>query len=524
MTFDLIIKNGTILDGIANEGRLADVGIAGGKIAAVDDLKNARAARVIDARQKYVAPGFVDAQNHSDSYFTLLEIPAVPSLVAQGITTAAVGQCGTSLAPLSGPAALKSIQKWHSLAGANINWLSFAEFFEALSGYPLGVNVASLAGHATLRRGLVGDQIRAATPEEIKIMEKLILDSFAAGAAGVSLGLMYAHEADSSAAELASAAGLAARSKKLLSVHLRSEGAHLVQAVDEALALAAAAPGTNLKISHFKARGRQNWPFQAEALAHLDQAYQRGVNVWFDVYPYSTSWTVLYTYLPKWAYEGGRSAILNNLQNRSAREKMAAYLRDQEQNLGSVFIATSETNPALVGKTLAQVAANQEVSVEEALLNVLSATSTQVIAFDHNLSESHVEQLLRHPLSVIATDGAGYDFAYNPGHGLLHPRCFGTFPKFLSMVREKKLMTWGEAVKKITSRPAEKLGLKDRGKIVKGAAADLVVFDPKTVGSRATYENPYVEPDGIELVLVGGKIAYSSTEGTRETAGKILRI
>lgn len=523
MTFDTIIKNGTVLDGSSGEGRFIDVGITGGKITALDDLKTARAARVVDAYRRYVTPGFVDAQNHSDSYFTLLEIPHLPSLTAQGITTIAVGHCGTSLAPLPGPAALKSIQKWHSLAGANINWLSFAEYFNVLQNYPLGVNVMSLVGHATLRRGLVGDQIRAATPEEIKIIEKMVRDSFDAGAGGISLGLVYAHEADSTAAELASIASLAGSAHRPLSAHLRSEGAHAPAAVAEALALAESGKAS-IKISHLKIRGKQNWAHLDETLALLDQAYQRGVDAWFDTYPYSTSWTVLYTYLPKWAYEGGRAAILEHLQNRSTRSKILAYLRDQERDLGRVFIATSQTNPTLVGKTLSQVAANQEITVEEALLNVLTATATQVIVFDHNVSEEGVETLLRHPLSVVATDGAGYDFAYNPGHGLLHPRCFGAMPKFLSMVREKKLMSWSEAVKKISSRPAEKLGLRGRGKIAVGDAADIVVFDPNTVGSKASYENPYVEPDGIDLTLVNGEIAYSSTEGTRKLAGKVIRV
>lgn len=523
-TFELLIKNGTILDGVTGQAYQADVGIVGQEIKAVGKLGVARARQTILADTKYVAPGFIDIQNHSDSYFTILEIPTQDSLLTQGITTIAVGHCGTSLAPLSHPEALKSVQKWHSLAGANVNWLTFAEYLQALGNYPLGVNVLSLVGHSTLRRGLLRDEIRPATQEEIKIMEKLLADSLAEGAGGVSLGLVYAHEVDASHEELVSVARVIAGQNRLLSVHLRSEGAHVPEALTEVLALAPDALSAKFKISHFKIRGQSNWRLLEEALAVMDRAYQRGTDIFFDVYPYTTSWNVLYTYLPKWAYQGGRTAVLQNLKNPSMRQKILANLRDQNQNLGSIFIANSETNPAFVGKTLAQVAANQEVSVEEALLNVLAATGTQVIGFDHNLSEEVLDVLLKHPLSVIATDGAGYDFNFSPAHGLVHPRCFGAFPKFLSMVRERKLMSWEAAIRKITARPAEKLGLKNRGTLKVGSFADVVVFDPRAVGSRASYENPYQQAQGIDYVVVNGKLAYNSREDLRQLAGAVLQI
>src|SRR3989344_5891712 len=212
MQFDTIIKNGTILDGISAEPHSADVGISGKEIKAIGNLSSARAKQIISADHKFVCPGFIDIQNHSDSYFTLLEIPAMPSLTSQGVTTIAVGQCGTSLAPLPNIEAIKSVQKWHSLAGANLNWLTFGEYFDSLKRYPLGVNVTSLIGHSTLRRDLVGS----------------------------------------------------ARA--------------------------------SLEISHFKVRGEKNWPKLEAAMARIDRAYQRGVNVSFDVYPYTTSWPVAYTY------------------------------------------------------------------------------------------------------------------------------------------------------------------------------------------------------------------------------------
>ena len=522
MTYDILIKNGMVLDGVANEPYPADIGISGNTIKAIGNLSAAKGAAELSAKDCFVCPGFVDIQNHSDSYLTILDNPGMAGLVSQGITTIYLGHCGTSLAPLTSPEAIKSIQKWRALAGANINWQTYAEYLEALSRYPLGVNVAGLVGHATVRRGMVGDQPRADTEQEIKIVEQVIRRSLDEGAKGVSLGLVYAHEVDSSEKELLSVAKVAASREKILSAHLRSEGSHVVAALSEVIDLAEKS-GAALKISHFKIRGEKNYHFLDEALSVLDRAYQRGVKVNFDVYPYTTSWTVLYTYLPKWAYEGGRTAILRHLKDRMARERILAYLKGTETNLGSVFVASAETNPGFAGKTLSQIAINQETSVEEAFLRVIEATSAQAIAFDRNLSEEVMFTLLKHPLGVVATDGAGYGFAFSAAQGLVHPRCFGAMPKFLSLVREKKLMTWTDAIKKITSRPADIMRLGNRGRIAAGATADIVVFDPKTVGSRATYENPYVAADGINFVVVNGQVAFSSREHATAAAGRVLK-
>lgn len=524
MTFDIIIKGGTVLDGEQSEGFLADIGIEDGKIKAIGSLFRASAKLIVPAEHKYVAPGFIDIQNHSDSYLTLFEAPAQPSLVSQGITTIAVGHCGSSLGPLANLEALRSVQKWRSISGANLNWLNFEDYLRTLSNYPLGLNVLSLVGHATIRRGLLKDEIRSATPEEIEIEAKILRESLDAGAAGLSMGLVYAHEVSASAGELLTVSKLLSSRNKLLSVHLRSESSHIRQAVDEIIGLCREAK-TRVKISHFKIRNKKNWPLLGEVISAIDRAYQQGLDIFFDVYPYTTSWSVLYTYLPKWAYEGGgKKLILQNLANPESRSRILAHLKPSEESFKDVLIATSETNSAFVGKTLQEIADNQEITVSEAMLNVISGTNAQVEVFDHNLSEDVLAALLKHSLSVVATDGAGYEFRSFFPEGLVHPRCFGAIPKFLSMVREKKLMSWGEAIKKITSRPAEKLGLSRRGKILEGNFADVVVFDPHDVKSLATYENPYIQSDGIDYVILNGELAVSKGEVTRIAAGKVLRI
>lgn len=521
MTFDILIKGGTILDGMKNEGYLADIGISRDQIKAVGNLARAQGKLVIEAENLYVAPGFVDAQNHSDSFLKLIEAPLLPSMLAQGITTIAVGHCGASLGPLPNLDALRSMQKWSSLIGANLNWLDFREFLATLSNYRLGPNVLSLVGHATMRRGLLGDEVRPATFEETLIECKILKESLDAGAAGLSMGLIYAHEVNASAFELESVAKVAAEADKLLSVHLRSERSHIVESIDEIVGLARITR-SRVKISHFKIQGQQNWKFFESAIGAIDRAYQSGIDIFFDVYPYTTTWSVLYTYLPKWAYEGGKYAILKNLKDRDSRERILAYLASV-QNLEQILVANSERNQAFLGKTLGQIAKNQRISPSEALLNVIEGTEAQVGVFDENLSTEVLFELLRHPLSIVATDGTGYEYEHKIGEGFVHPRCFGTFPKFLSEVRDKKLMSWGAAIKKITSKPAEKLKLEKRGKLSQGYFADVVVFDPHDVGSKATFAKPYIFPDGIEYVIVNGKLA--AHRGSELSAwGRVLKI
>ncbi len=514
--FDILIKNGTVIDGTGAPARNADVGVEKGRVVAIgQDLKSA-AREIIDATAKFVTPGFIDIQNHSDSYWTIFDQPGQTSLLSQGITTAVVGNCGSSLAPLVSPESIKTIQKWHDLSGININWRTFGEFIESLSAQNLGVNVASLVGHATIRRGILGDNIRQITQEELKSLEKLTAQSLDAGAVGLSFGLIYSHEVNSSERELLMLAGLLKKRNKYLSVHLRSESAGILDSVDEAINLAAVS-GAAVKISHLKIRDQANWPLFEQLVTKLEAAYHRGVKISFDVYPYDTSWSVLYTYLPKWAYEGGRDALVKNILDGGQRRKILDFLRGANFNFSKIVIASSASN-SLIGKTISEIAASQQVSAAEAVLNILSI-STQVIVFDHNLSPEQVQSLCASPLSMIATDGAGYD---QRQPGLMHPRCFGTMTRFLKMVQEQKLLKWEEAIKKITGEPASLLGVSDRGVLAKNAAADIVIFDPTQVTDRADYVNPDVLSAGIETVLVNGKIGFKNGE-VMSLSGAVLK-
>ena len=503
---DILIQNGTVIDGTGNPAKKLDVAIQNGRIVELAPKIDAKATRVIDATGKFVSPGFIDIQNHSDSYWTLFDQPGQSSLLSQGITTIIVGNCGSSLAPLVSPESIKTIQKWHNLTGLNVNWATFSELFQTLSAQGLGVNVGSLVGHATVRRGILGDTLRELSRDEMRSIEKLTAEALEQGALGMSYGLVYAHEVNSSHDELVNLAKLLKPANKYLSVHLRSESSQILESVDEAIDLAIAA-GVKVKISHLKVRGKPNWHLAEKLLAKLELAYHRGIPVNFDVYPYDTSWSVLYTYLPKWAYEGGRDAIVKNLADETSRRKILDYLRTREYEYGKIVIASSVSDQ-LIGKTVADIAKAQNVSPAEAVLNIL-AVSAQAVVFDHNLSEEHMEVLAGSALSMIATDGAGYD---SKQAGLVHPRCFGTMPKFLRMTREKKIDGWEFAISKITAEPAKLLGLSDRGVLAKNAAADIVVFDPQTVTDRADYTNPDILAEGIEAVVINGKLSLMGRE------------
>lgn len=515
----ILIKNGTVIDGISKEAFKADVAINQAVITEVAPRINSKAEQIIDATDQFVTPGFIDIQNHSDSYWTLFDQPDQLSLLTQGITTITLGNCGSSLAPLSTMEAIKSIQKWHNLTGINVNWSSFEEYVKAMGVLKLGLNVGSLVGHSTLRRGLLGDSVRNVNPDEQKIMGRLLDEALSQGALGLSLGLVYAHEASSSKDELIDLARRLKAQNKLLSVHLRSEEGSILDAVDEALEIAEKCE-IKVKLSHLKIRNKQNWHLFDHLMNKLETAFHQGLNISYDVYPYTSSWSVLYTYLPKWAYEGGRSEILKKLGSDMDRRKILDYIKNQEYDYANMIIASATGNAALVGRPVSHIAINQGVTNEEALLNVLSASGAQAMVFDKNLSEEQVEILLSSPLSVISSDAAGYS---TETHDLVHPRCFGTMPKFLKMVRDSKFLKWEHAIKKITSEPAKILGFENRGIIRQNAIADVVVFDPKTINSEADYTQPFTYSEGINHVILNGKVALSNRKFVGSFGEVILR-
>src|SRR3989344_1396538 len=335
--YSLLIKKATVYDGTGKPGEILDVAIEGDKIVNLDKNISSNAQTVIEAEGKILSPGFIDLQNHSDSYWQIFDNPTFESLVTQGFTTILIGNCGASLAPLLSPESMLAMQKWHNLEGANINWQTFPEFLSELSKRGFACNVGSLVGYATLRRGVVGDQVRSLEKQELKSLSKILAQSLEAGAFGLSSGLSYSHEIIVSELELFEMAKILKSYEALFAVHLRSEGSEILEAVDEALDIARNTE-VNLKISHLKLRGSKNFSKFSQLLGDLETAYHRGVNVNFDIYPYDTVWQALYSYLPKWAIEGGRKQLLKSMADPVQKNKILFYLNSLDVKFPELII------------------------------------------------------------------------------------------------------------------------------------------------------------------------------------------
>lgn len=523
----LIIKNGIVVDGTGALQRNTDIAINDGQITQIGDLHAVDAKKVIDAQGMFVTPGFVDIQNHSDAYWSFFKRPEFDSLIAQGITTIVVGNCGASLAPLLSRDALLAVQKWHNISGVNTNWVSFGEYLKEIGKNTYGTNIASLVGYSTLRRGIVGDATRGLLPEEMDMAKDALRNSIRAGAFGLSTGLSYSHEAIIGEAELIELAKIVAEEQGMLSVHLRSEAAEVMESLTEAINFAAKAGAENsvhplnLKISHFKIRGSNNWHLLPNAIAEFERAYQKYGNVHFDLYPYDFTWQVLYSYLPRWAYEGGHDAMVRNLKDPIKRGKILAYLNSQDVKYSELYIASTALVLNVAGKRIGEIARRHETSSEEALLAIVENGGSDVLVFEQNVEMQQVEELLAHPLAICGTDGSAYGPENTHSEDLVHPRCFGAMPAFLKYVLQKKTISIEEAIQKITGTPAKKIGLQKRGTLEVGNFADIAIFNPE-ISDRATMQDPFRFPVGMEYVLVNGETTVEKGLRTGIKPGEVL--
>ena len=523
--YDILIKNGTVIDGTNKKGFKADIALKKDKIKKIGQLKGIKAKTVIDAKEQYVAPGFIDIHNHSDSYWTLFTAPSLESMLRQGVTTIIGGNCGSSLAPLAKGHVIVSIQKWADINEVNVDWLDMKEFLGTLEKRSIGLNFGTLVGHSTLRRGIVGEEFRKLKPKEMKMMERMLEDALDEGAFGLSTGLAYSHAKVAPTEEITSLAKVTKKKQGIHVSHIRGEGKGLIPAIEEALSIAKKAK-ISTEISHLKAMGKENWPKFAEAIKMIEKANKDGLNINFDAYPYAVTGSVLYILLPDWVAEGGKRMLIKRLKDPKTKARVIKEMQESRlYEYNKIIVAISPADKTFIGKKITEIARAQEASVEEAVINMLIASEGRVITFFETLNEDDVKTALKHPLGFIGSDGSGYNIDYYVKRKeLLHPRCFGTFPRVLGKyVREEKLMNWEQAIYKMTGGPAEKIGLKNRGVLKKGNFADITVFDPKTVIDRATFENPFQYSEGIEYVIINGKIAVNKGKYTSEMAGKVLR-
>ena len=537
MSYDLIIRDGRVVDGAGNPWYRGDVAVADGKIAAIGRLKGAGAGRVIDVGGMVVAPGFVDAHSHSDG--STLYYRQMESNVMQGVTTVVAGQCGSSPAPVN-PDFREEMEKRLARilppeVELRITWTTFNEYLREEEKGGLGANVAHLVGHGAVRVAAMGYEAREPTRGELERMRELTAEAMEAGAYGLSTGLIYPPGIFAKTDEIVEVAKVAAGYGGVYDTHMRGEGRTLMEALREAIAIGERA-GIPVQVSHHKAAHREVWGRSAETLAMMEEARKKGVDITADQYPYRAGATSLATLLPPWAHEGGMERLLERLRNPELRERMQ---RDLEEGLPGwenfagelgweniyVTYVITDGNKPLEGKNLVEIrGARGDPDEYTSLFDLLLEEEGAAGMIIFSMEEEDIRRIMGHPLQMVGTDSGSSSTTGFTRRGKPHPRGFGSYPKILGRyVKEHRVLGLEEAVRKMTSFPAQRFGLLDRGLLRPGMWADVVVFDPDTVIDRATYQDPHQYPEGIEYVLVNGAVTVDEGEYTGALAGRTLR-
>ena len=504
MIYTILIKNGLVVDGTGKPPYQADVGILGKRIRDIGKLGD-QGDVIIDATNHYVAPGFIDLTSHSDTYGTLFAAPLQDSLLMQGVTTIVIGNCGYSLAPLASGAPLDNLGRWITTAPFNINWSSVAEFYGSLKQLGVGVNVATLVGHETLK------QSSATLDEQLLLLTR----SFEEGAWGLSSNFSFTNLATKTKEETQELLKVVAHYKGLYKVHLGDEGQNLLPELAEVLSLVRAS-GVRTTISHLKAIGRKAWRDLKKAFLMIERARQEGLDITFDMFPYLQTGSMLLSFLPMWAREGDNAAIMERLTNPETSQFIIKDLERMTLHPDRILIASAQQQKTHVGKTLERITQDLGCGREVAILELLKANHLAVTVFGKTLRSTNIIDGFPQPGAMVASDGAGYDLSFLSSHDLAHPRSFGAFARFFGVIAPRMNMNPETAIYKMTSAPAKALGLRDRGTLVEDAIADVAIFLPETFRDRATYRMPYQYAEGMAFTIVGGEIAVQ--QGSLEQA------
>lgn len=530
--YDCLIEGAKVVDGSGNPWVRADVAVSDGTIAAVGRLCTAQAAKRVNARDMVLAPGFIDGHSHTEP-FALSSPSSLLAKVSQGVTTDIVGVCGASVFPLT--AQSEGLPPWNlpvmhqvfegvtSKIDGPWFWHSYADLVAILRCRNLPISIGSMVGHGAIRSAVVGTAHRSPNPDELVEMQRLVDLSLAQGALGLSFGLAYPPGNCANKAELVALARIAAQHGRPCSVHMRDEGERLLASVDEMLWVARES-GCRLVISHLKAAGRENWGKVEQALDRIQIARSQGLDIFVDAYPYTAGSPSIVALLPPWVSDGGLEPMLTRLRDCCQRRRIAAEIEAPGpwENLcrlagwENVFLLGFSPDPRLEGKSLAALSERLDAEPASVLMDLILDSKGTASVMVSDMDPDDVRTVIEHRLSMVISDGGC-------SSGITHPRLYGAFSRFLSRYAGTEgAVPLEEAVRKITSLPAMVYGLTDRGLIIPGLRADLVLFAPDAVLDNATYREPDRLSGGIQTVLVGGQTVYQAGQLTGAWPGKVV--
>lgn len=525
---DVLIRGVFIFDGTGASAQRGDLAVTGGKIVAVGpDLGKFSAKQVWDASGLVLTPGFIDVHSHDDLY--LLARPECPEKVLQGVTTEIVGNCGLSAVEAGAETRDHLLGMLRVLCpGASPVPGEMEEgiscYLERIQSLGPALNVGVLVGHSSVRMAVMGMQNRPPTESELLEMEKLVAQAMEQGALGISTGLIYPPGSYAQTSELVRLAQVVGRYRGIYATHMRSEGDLQMQALEEALSIGERA-GVHVQISHHKVAGRSNWGMSTKTLSLMEKARSVGLRIACDQYPYEAGCTFLAAVLPPGASSQGVEVLSRNLQDPSWRQEMAKRLEGEDgwENLArgagpeGIVISVCR-NPDYLGKSISQIAQESSRSPWDVIFDLLAQEGFGCMAVFFMMCEEDILRIMADPWTMVGSDGMP-----SLGAGRIHPRMSGAFPRILGRyVRERRLLSLQEAVRKMTSLPARIFGLKGKGILKEGMDADLVLLDPERIRDRATYQEPYLPPDGICFVMVNGQLVAKEGKLTGSRPGKVI--
>ena len=525
--FDIVIAGGSVHDGDGSPAVVTDVGIREGRIAAIGDLADAEATRRIDASGLAVAPGFIDIHNHSD--YTILIEPKAESMIRQGVTTMILGE-STSAGPRN-----ERTESGSGPAGLTVDWTTLGGYFDRLERDHMSTNIASYVGEMQVWTHVKGYGQSAATPEELERMRTLVGEAMEDGAMGLSTSLLQPPSSYATTANLIELAKVAKQYGGIYSTHIRDEGETVFQAIDEAIQVGKGAE-IPVDIIHMKIAHKNLWGRASEIVAMVQEARDAGYNIQANVYPYTAGQNNLSSIIPPWAHDGGRERMVERLRDPALRQRMRGeilngipgwynhYLATGDGWAGMILVSLNhERNAPFEGKRMSELIAARGGDPVETLFDVLIDENGSVPTVFFHHSEQDMQFIMTQPWTSIGSDGTAVNPDGPTGQTHPHPRYYGSFPRVLGRyVRELNVLTLPEAIKKMTSMNADKLGIKERGRLQQGFWADVTVFDPARVSDRATFENPRQFPVGIEYVVVNGVVTIDREQHTGALAGQVI--